>query len=135
MIRQFLDTNLLIYANDSRDVSKQMRAIEVIAGAIRAGNGVISTQVLQEYAVVAAGKLNQSIDVIMRQLVLLESLEVVQITPVLIRRALELSFRYRINYWDSSILAAAEHAECTVLLTEDLNPGQIYATVRVESPF
>ena len=112
-----------------------MRAIEVIAGAIRAGNGVISTQVLQEYAVVAAGKLNQNIDVIMRQLVLLESLEVVQITPVLIRRALELSFRYRINYWDSSILAAAEHAECTVLLTEDLNPGQIYATVRVESPF
>jgi predicted nucleic acid-binding protein len=65
----------------------------------------------------------------------LESLEIVQITPALIRLALELQFRYQIDYGDAGILAAAEYARCHVLWSEDLNPVQIYATVHVENPF
>ena len=102
---------------------------------MRDGAGVISTQVMQEYAVVASGKLRQDPDTILRQLLLLETLEVVQITPSLIRRALELQFRYQIDYWDAGILAAAEHARCQLLWSEDLNPGQLHATVRVANPF
>lgn len=135
MSKQFLDTNLFIYANDARDGRKQSRAIELVADAIRSGCGVTSTQVMQEYAAVAAGKLNQDHDVILRQLLLLESLEVVYLTPALIRRGLELHFRYQVNYWDGSILAAAEHAGCADVLSEDLNPGQLYGTVRVQNPF
>ena len=135
MKKVFLDTNLIVYANDTRDAPKQARAIELVTATIREGSGVISTQVMQEYAVVAGGKLRQAPDAIQRQLLLLESLEVVQITPALIRRALELQFRYQIDYWDASILAAAEQARCHVLWSEDLNPGQLYATVHVENPF
>jgi len=131
----FLDTNLIVYANDARDAQKQARAIELVHATMREGTGVISTQVMQEYAVVAHGKLRQDPDAILRQLLLLESLEVVQITSALIRRALELQFRYQIDYWDASILAAAEYARCHVLWSEDLNPGQLYATVHVENPF
>ena len=98
------------------------------------GTGVVSTQVFQEFAVVAGAKLHQDLDTILAQLQLLESLEVVLVTPAIIRRALELQWRYDIQYWDASILAAAEHAQCTVLLSEDLNPGQLYANVRVENP-
>jgi len=134
-MKSFLDTNLIVYANDARVPAKQARAIELVARAIRDRTGVISTQVMQEYAVVAGNKLHQDPDTILRQLLLLESLEVVQITPALIRRGLELQFRYQIDYWDASILAAAEHARCSVLLSEDLNPGQLYATVRIENPF
>jgi predicted nucleic acid-binding protein len=133
-MKSFLDTNLIVYANDARDTQRQARAIEVIARLMRDGSGVISTQVMQEYAVVAGTKLRQDPDTILRQLLLLESLEVVQITPAIIRRGLELQFRYQIDYWDASILAAAESAGCSVLLTEDLNPGQLYATVRIENP-
>jgi predicted nucleic acid-binding protein len=133
-MKSFLDTNLVVYANDARDPRKQARAIEVITAAMRDGTGVISTQVMQEYAVIAGGKLHQDPDAIVRQLLLLESLEVVLITPALIRRGLELQFRYQIDYWDASILAAAEQAQCGRLLTEDLNPGQLYATVRIENP-
>jgi predicted nucleic acid-binding protein len=39
------------------------------------------------------------------------------------------------DFWDANILASAEHARCALLLSEDLNPGQLYATVRVENPF
>jgi predicted nucleic acid-binding protein len=135
MTKVFLDTSLIVYANDERDPAKQATARECVARAMRERTGVISTQVLQEYAVVALGKLHQPSDVVLRQLLLLESLEVVQVTPALIRRGLELQLRYRIDFWDGSILAAAESANCSALLSEDLNPGQLYAGVRVENPF
>lgn len=135
MNKVFLDTNLIVYANDTRDARKRSRAIELVSAVIRDGTGVISTQVMQEYAVTALGKLRQDPDAILRQLLLLETLEVVQITPALVRRALELKIRYQIDYWDAGILAAAEYAQCRVLWSEDLNPGQLYATVRIENPF
>ncbi len=134
MKKVFLDTNLIVYANDARDPEKQARAAECVTRVIDDGTGVVSTQVLQEYAVVAHAKLQQPGDAILAQLLLLESLEVILITPAIIRRALELQWHYGIEYWDASILAAAEHAQCTVLFSEDLNPGQLYANVRVENP-
>ena len=135
MKKVFLDTNILVYANDSRDPEKQSRAIQVVTDCMRQCTGVVSTQVLQEYAVVALDKLNQDLDVVLRQLLLLESLEVVQITPELVRRGLEIQARYRISFWDAAIIAAAEYANCTLVLSEDLAAGQLYATVRVENPF
>ncbi len=134
MKKVFLDTNIIVYANDPRDAKKRSRAIECITRVMDDGAGVVSTQVLQEYAAIAHAKLHQDQDLILAQLLLLESLEVVLIRPAIIRRALELQWRYRIDYWDASILAAAEHARCTVLLSEDLNPGRLYANVRVENP-
>ena len=135
MKKAFLDTNVLIYANDARDPEKQARAIEVVTDSMRQGSGVISTQVLQEYAVVAVEKLGQDLEVVLRQLLLLESLEVVQITPELVRRGLEIQARHHIAYWDGAIIAAAEHAKCSTLLSEDLSAGRLYGTVRVENPF
>ena len=135
MAKVFLDTNVIVYANDARDTAKQERAIDVVTMAIRDATGVVSTQVLQEYVFAASTKLAQNDDAILRQLQALESLEVVIVPPPLIRRALEVSGRYRISYWDACILAAAEHARCPVVLSEDLNCGQLYAGVRVENPF
>lgn len=135
MTKLFLDTNVLLYANDSRDPIKQSVALERIHEAIKTGTGVISTQVVQEFAAAAVEKLGLQIDVVLHELLLLESLEVVQVTPALVRRSLELRARYGVSFWDAGILAAAEHANCGVLLSEDLNPGQLYAAVRVENPF
>lgn len=135
MTKRFIDTNIIIYANDPRDRPKQARAIELVTEAMRKGVGVISTQVLAEYAKAAEQELHQDVDVILRQLLVLESLEVIQVTPAVIRRAVELRARYRIDFWDACILAAAEGANCNVLLSEDLSAGQLYATVKVENPF
>ena len=68
MKKAFLDTNVLIHANDARDPGKQARAIEVVTDCMRHGTGVISTQVLQEYAVVAIGKLTQDLEVVLQML-------------------------------------------------------------------
>ncbi|MCY2954303.1 MAG: PIN domain-containing protein [Planctomycetota bacterium] len=135
MRKVFLDSNLIVYANDDRDPAKQTIAIDRIAQAIRTSSGVISTQVLAEYAAVALDKLHQPAEIILRQLLLLESLEVVQITPPLIRRSVELHSLYQVHFWDAGILAAAELANCSVLLSEDFGAGRSYGTVRVENPF
>ena len=131
----FIDSNVVVYANDSRNSGKQQIALGVIGSALRSGTGVISTQVLQEYANVALGKLAQRQDVVLRQLALLERLEVVSQTPALVRRAVELRGLYGISFWDASIVAAAETRECREIVSEDLNAGQFYGGVVVVNPF
>ena len=49
----FIDTNIIVYANDSRFPDKQEMANDIIERLMKNGNGVISTQVLHEYAAVA----------------------------------------------------------------------------------
>ena len=134
MTKIFLDTNILIYAVDSRDPVKQDKAIDLLHRCMRDGSGVISTQVVQEYASVAIGKLHQNVNVVIAEVALLESLEVVQLTPALIRRGLELHARHGVHFWDALILAAAELARCTRLWSEDFSPGSIYGMLRVENP-
>ncbi len=43
--------------------------------------------------------------------------------------------RYRINWWDSLIVAAAQLQDCTTLLTEGLQDGMNFDGVRVRNPF
>lgn len=135
MGRDFIDTNIVVYANDSRHPGKQKQALTLVADALRSGSGVICTQVLQEYANVALGKLGQRRDVVLRQLALLERLEVVSQAPALVRRAVELHGLYGITFWDAAIVAAAESSGCNRIFSEDLNTGQFYGGVEVVNPF
>jgi predicted nucleic acid-binding protein len=130
----FLDTNILVYANDHRDRQKQATATKLLVECIGGQFGVISTQVLQEYASVAIYKLHQDAETVIRRLLQFESMEVVQLAPALIRRALELHSRHDIHFWDAAILAAAEVARCTRLWSEDFAVGSTYGLLRVENP-
>lgn len=130
----FIDTNIIVYANDRRDPEKQKRAIEIVKSAIMDGNAAISIQVLQEYANTALNKLNQQRSVVLNQLSLLAQINVVEPDPQMVSRAVELTALFQLSFWDASIVAAAEAAGCRNLLSEDLNPGQSYGSVRVVNP-
>jgi hypothetical protein len=65
----------------------------------------------------------------------LPPLEVVVIDVPLIRKAIEVCIRRKLTFWDALVLAAARHAHCDILWTEDLNHGQVVDTVRIENPF
>ena len=134
MTKIFIDTNIIIYANDRRDAAKQKLAQQVVSDLMRNGRGVISTQVLQEYANVAISKLGQSEEVVLRQLTLLETLETIRQSPQMIRRSVELKKTYQINFWDACIISNAEAAGCTVLYSEDLNAGQFYSGIKITNP-
>jgi len=131
----FIDSNLIVYANDRRARKKQARAIETVSRLMCGQNGVVSIQVLQEYANVALTKLKQDVNVVLRQVRLLESMRTVIPTPDLVRRQIEIRETYRISFWDAGIIAAAEEARCDVVLSEDLNEGQFYAGTPVVNPF
>lgn len=134
-MKTFLDSNIIVYANDATDEQKQETAINLIQKHMREGSGVISTQVMQEYADNAIQKLGQAVPVVMHQLHLLESLSVVVIKPELVRRGLEIKTLYGLSYWDSLIVAVAESAGCSQVLSEDLNSGQSYCGMRWVNPF
>lgn len=102
---------------------------------MKQGNGTISTQVIQEYANAALNKLNQAQDVVLRQIKLLESLEVVNQTSEQIRRAIEIMHAYKINFWDACIISNAEYSNCSVIYSEDLNTGQFYSGILIQNPF
>lgn len=135
MKRVFLDSNVLLYANDARDSQKQDVAANLIASHLRDGSGVISIQVQQEYANVALTKLHQHDDVVLRIVHLLGKMAAVTASSRLLRRQIELRKIYSISFWDAGIVAAAEEADCDTILSEDFNPGQFYAGIRVVNPF
>ena len=57
MAKEFLDSNVLVYALDKHDADKQRTARHLLARTQRDGAGVISTQILQEFYVAATKKL------------------------------------------------------------------------------
>lgn len=131
----FLDTNIIVYANDKRDKHKQKRCVELIANALQTRQATVSTQVFFEYANVALSKLGQGSAVVRRQIELLSSLHVVPQSAALAMRAVEIKELYGISFWDASIVAAAEAGRCTRILSEDLNAGQSYCGILLVDPF
>lgn len=65
----------------------------------------------------------------------LVALPIAPFTPELVRRAILLTQRYQISYWDAAILAAAKELGAAVVFSEDLNHGQTYEGVTGTNPF
>jgi predicted nucleic acid-binding protein len=59
----------------------------------------------------------------------------VQPDHYLVQRAVEAHAAYGIHFYDGMIVAAAERAGCTRILSEDLSDGQEYFGIRVVNPF
>jgi len=133
--RVFLDTNVLVYAEDRSAGQKQKTARDLILRALRERNGVISTQVLSEFLAIATRKLGIPPDVAQRKVELYAGLEVVTVTVPLIVAAIKLLRLTPMAYWDALILSAAAVARCGVCVTEDLQNGRVYDGVKVLDPF
>ena len=74
--RTFFDTNVLVYADDKAAPAKQRRALELVAAHRRAGTGVLSLQVLQEYFVTVTRKLGVDAQIVRRKVELLAEFDV-----------------------------------------------------------
>ena len=130
----FLDTNILVYAQDQDSPVKRRRSREVIAALAQSGTGVISTQVLQEFYVTVTRKLGVAPLAAKRVLQTFTIFEIVQTSPDLIERAIDCSVLNTISFWDALIVAAAASSGCAIVYSEDLNADQTIQGVRVENP-
>lgn len=134
----FLDTNVLVYANDTAEPTKQHAARTLLKQVLGAENGVISVQVLSEFWVTVTRKIISPLSITTaRQEAELFGvmMTVVDLDAALFYDALRLQQLHQISFRDAQIIAAAETAGCSTLYSEDLNPGQKYGNIAVVNPF
>ena len=133
----FVDTNVLAYAYDGSETRKQPVAQAQLAVLWRNRTGVLSTQVLQEFYIVATRKLATPMHrTTARRIVgLYAAWTPVQVDVPLILASSELEESHTLSFWDALILEAARRAGATRLLTEDLRPGRRIGGVLIENPF
>jgi len=134
-MRRFLDTNVLVYADDLDAGTKREKARGLLDEALASGEGVVSTQVLQEFFVISTGKLGVEPALARRKVELLAEMDLVRVDLDLILAAIDLSRLHSFSFWDALIVRAAAVAGCGILLSEDLQHGQVVDGVRIEDPF
>ena len=133
--RVFIDTNILIYAEDADAGPKGVLAEKVLKSLILSGQAVLSTQVLQEFFTVATRKLKLPAEVARMRVETYAQLDVILLRPELILSAIDLHRLRPISFWDALIIRAAAVSGCSRLLSEDLQHGQLIDGVRIENPF
>jgi predicted nucleic acid-binding protein len=133
--RAFLDTNVLVYADDAKFPAKQLKAVELIEHHLRLRTGVISIQVLQEYFTAVLRKLNLDAGLAKRKILVYAKFHVAEPKVNTVLSAIDLHRIHGISFWDASILQSAKETGCTVLLTEDLQHGQVFEGVKIVNPF
>ena len=134
--KYFVDTSILVYAYDRAAGLKHERARQLVELLWASGQGVLSTQVLQELCINLRRKVTPPLPLhVIRGLVQdYLSWETVVNTPASVLEALEIEVRYQTSFWDALILQAAETSGAAVLYTEDLNAGQRYGPIQVINP-
>jgi predicted nucleic acid-binding protein len=134
--RTFVDTNVLIYAHDVDAKSKHEAAKRVLRGLWGERNGVLSTQVLQEFYVNVTRKIPHPLSKQSARLVVSTYvIWCVETTHAEVSTAFRIEDEHRIGFWDALIVASALKSGANRILSEDLNAGQTIAGIRIENPF
>ena len=136
-VKVFVDTNILVYARDSSEKDKQKKAREWIAHLWKTRLGRLSYQSFNEYYVVTTQRLKPGLskEEARADLNALDAWNPLSVDKKVIDNAWKIQDKYQFSWWDSLILSAAQIQGCKVLLSEDLQDGQVISGVTVVNPF
>ena len=109
--------------------------MEILAEHKTLGSGVISLQVLQEYFVTATRKYGVSPGDARQKVELFAEFDLIEPELSDIFAAIDLHRLRHFSYWDALIVHTAKRAGCQVLLSEDMQHGQVIDGVRIVNPF
>ena len=128
---QFFDTNILLYVLSGDDTRADRAEQELSAG------GVVSVQVLNEFASVATRKLKLSFSEIRELLATFRSVcTIVPISEQTHDIGLQIAEKHGLTVYDAIIVASALIARCTTLVSEDMQHGQLFdGRLKVRNPF
>lgn len=135
--RQFVDTNILVYAHDASAGAKHERAKDLLAGLWGNGNGCLSIQVLQEFYVTITRKVRRPLDpeIALQRVQDLGYWLIHSPTGADVVEAVRLHQSARLAFWDAMVMISAAKLSCQTLWSEDLNTGQVIAGVTIKNPF
>ncbi len=126
----FLDTNIVVYLL-SGDSEKSNKAEQLVMA-----YPIISTQVANEFANVCLKKMKftkEETQALVKSL--LNACQTISVSVETIHKAMQLSNRYALSYWDSLIVAAAVLSDATLLYSEDMQQGLEIETITIVNPF
>lgn len=133
----FVDTNILVYAHDLDAGSKQETAKKWITQLWESGTGVLSTQVIHEFYVTITRKISKPLtqSEVRGLIKTYFAWEIVTNDLEIFLQATENETNYKLSFWDALIIAAASSTNASILITEDLNHGQMIEGVQIQNPF
>jgi predicted nucleic acid-binding protein len=122
----FVDTSILVYAHDITQGTKHERARELVNSLWESGDGVLSTQVLQELCVMVRRKAARPLSAENTRKLIEDYVKwPVVVNPAeSVLKALDLESRYQISFRDALIVQAAASCGAEILYSEDLAEGQ-----------
>jgi predicted nucleic acid-binding protein len=128
---RFFDTNVLLYLLSGNEEMANRAEAELSEG------GKVSVQVLNEFASVATRKLRMAMPEVREILAAIRSLcSVIPLDEQTHDLGISLAERYQFAVYDSMIVAAALIGGCKVILSEDMQDGQIIdRRLRIRNPF
>ena len=128
---RFFDTNVILYLLSGDEARADRAEKELTAG------GVVSVQVLNEFASVASRKLRMSIADIREVLATIRVVcAIVPISEETHDVGLQVAERYGLSIYDAMIVSAALLAGCKTVMSEDMQDGQVFeGRLKVRNPF
>ena len=133
--RSFIDTSILVYADDAFDPRKQQLALDLVVDLRARQEAVLSTQVLQEYFVTATRKLGLDAHFARQRVTQFGRFELIQPTLDMLLAAMDLQQNHSLSFWDALIVQRASAARCTVLYSEDMQAVARIGNVLIVNPF
>jgi predicted nucleic acid-binding protein len=139
--KSFIDTNIIVYQFlepiKLSDRPKHLTAIEILQNPELV---CISTQALNELSNVLLKRYALKKEIVIGFLQeLVSDTEVVRIEPIHIFNAIEISTKYKFSFYDCLIVATALSADCSTLITEDLQNQQVISyqdrQIQIINPF
>ncbi|MDR2261721.1 MAG: PIN domain-containing protein [Azoarcus sp.] len=134
----FVDTNILAYARDARDLRKKTIALDWLSFLAKTRTGRLSWQVLAEFYAVATHPKKLAVPMVAAQADVLSLQHWQPVVPSadLFKAAWGVQDGYGFSWRDSSIVAAAILSGCKILLSEDLQHEQmVNNTLQIINPF
>lgn len=136
-----IDTNLLVYRFDPRDLRKQHVATEVLRERVADGSARLPHQAIVEFVAVVTRPLGRAAPLLGAEDArreaeeLLTQFDVLYPNAAILRLALRGAAAYQLSWFDAHLWAYAEHFGLPELLSEDFQHDRVYGTVRVVNPF
>lgn len=136
-----VDTNLLVYAFDTRDRRKQRVATELLRQGLRDDSLRIAHQAIVEFVSAVTrpqrggGPLLSMVEACREAEALLAEFPILYPSGALVRHALRGAAAYQLSWYDAHMWAYADYYGLDELLSEDFDDGRLYGSVRAVNPF
>jgi len=133
----FVDTNVLLYAEDRAHASKHAAARRWLRELWLRRCGRLSTQVLNEFYVNATRNIAPPMPAgdVRAEVRRYQRWQPWVMDHATVEAAWAVETRFGLHYWDALLIAAAHQQGCTLFLSEDLQHEQQIDSVRIVNPF